>query len=272
MFVGCGRRALAAIRKSAVDSRIDQWFNQEGSLFVWGDEMTLRELLRSMGTRWYVLVAMLVVAGAAGALLLRDGGIYATRTAVVFTLPGQTLLLPDSGARDASVIAFADGVAQDINGGEQPFRYAGADAPFYGAGVREGIAVSLRNEGGQWVTSFGAAQIEVQIVGRTREWVQDKQEELVAQVLSTSDARQAEAGIAPEERIAASVVPLTSAIDEIHPSRSAIVIAFAALVAAAVAMAAWGSTLLDRIAARGGVPPRAARIAPQRRRVEEIVS
>lgn len=208
--------------------------------------MTLRDVVQAVLRRWYIVV-VLVGIGVAGAFALHsDGGSYATRTSIVFTLPGQAALLPGSGATDDRVIAFAANVAQEINGGRPAESYATADAPAYGAGVREGVWVGLPNHGGQWVDSFGLAQIEIQIVARTEAAVYDKQQELLLRVEQLAVGQQREAGVSDAELITTSVVPLTARIDHVTPSRSATVIAFGAIGAAAAIVGVWLAVLLDR--------------------------
>lgn len=208
--------------------------------------MTLREVVRAAIRRWYVVLLVLVV-GAVGAVFLqRDGGSYATRTSVVFTLPGQAALLPENGATDERVIAFAAAVAQELNGGEPAPAYATADAPSYGAGVREGVWVGLPNYGGQWVQSFGLAQIEIQIVDRTEEAVRVTQHELLQRVTEIAASRQEQSGVAESELIRTSVVPLTARIDHIEASRSATLLAFAAIGSATLIVSLWLAVLLER--------------------------
>lgn len=207
--------------------------------------MTLREVLRAALRRWYVVSAVLLI-GAFGAFLLqRDGGTFATRTSVVFTLPGEAPLLPENGATDERVIAFAAGVAQELNGGRPVETYAAADAPSYGAGVREGVWVGLPNYGGQWVQSYGLAQIEVQIVGRTEEGVRSIQTEMLDRVSEIAVARQVESGVSEAERIQTSIIPLTSQIDHISASRSATLLAFAAMGAASLLVGLWLAVRLE---------------------------
>lgn len=212
--------------------------------------MTLREVLRAAMRRWYVLLLVIAIAAAGSVWLQRDGGTYATRTSVVFTLPGEVALLPENGATDERVIAFASAVAQELNGGRPAPTYATADAPAYGAGVREGVWVGLPNHGGQWVDSFGLAQIEIQIVGRTEEYVESTQQALLQRVIDTAEARQAATGAAESELITASVVPLTTRVDHIEASRSAVILAFAGIGIAALVVGMWMSVQLERFSHR----------------------
>src|SRR5580765_99241 len=201
--------------------------------------------------RWYVLVTVLVCAVALMGYLLRDGGCFTTKTVVTFTLPATSSLQWDNGTTDESVIAFASAVANEINAGQTAPRYAAADAPFYGAGVRQGVLVGLPNNGGQWSTSFAYAIIEIQIVGRTYAWVEQQQQRLLSRIEETTRAQQR--GAAPRQRITATVEPLTSRILEITPTRSSKLTAYAAITIAALMVGCWGAVTLDTFAARRAV-------------------
>lgn len=211
--------------------------------------MTFRDLLVTMLRRWYVPAAALVCAAALTFVFANDGGSYTTKTVISFIFPAKTALSPYNGAGDKNVIAFAGAVAHEINGGKPTMRYATEDAPFYGVGVREGVFVGLPNSGGQWSTSFAKAEIEIQIVGRSRDWVVATQSRLVDEVLRIADAQQAEAAASRNARIIVSVVPLTSRIDHITPTRTMQYAAGAAMFAAALIVGAWGAVMVDRILA-----------------------
>jgi hypothetical protein len=218
--------------------------------------MTVRALLATMLRRWYVPVAVIVLAAILMMVLLRDGGTYTSRTVVSFTYPSKSSLSYGSGSNDVSVIAFAGAVASEINRGRPIARYSDDSAPYYGAGMREGVLVGLTATGNQWATSFPRADIEIQIVGRTREWVLTRQQELVAEVLAAAEEQQSGLAAASTERIAAVVVPLTLNIEHVAAGRTELIAAAGALLAAALLVGAWLAVVLDH----------AVRVRPLRRR------
>ena len=132
--------------------------------------------------------------------------------------------------------------------------YSSADAPFYGAGVRQGVIVGLRNEGGQWVTSFPSATIEIQIVGRTYEWVEHRQRQILEEIQQTAIAQQNAALTEVDERITMTVEPLTRNIEQVVASRASQVLAFAAMVFVGVLVGFWGAVALDRLASSSREP------------------
>lgn len=205
--------------------------------------MTFRDIVAAMLRRWYLPLIALVIAGGGWFLWARDGGCFTTSTVVSFTLPSRASLLPESGADDESVIAFAGVVAQEINGTRPAPRYASRDAPLYGVGVRQGVLVGLPNSGGQWARSFARAEIEIQIVARTPDEVQVRQRSLLARVFQITRDQQRSAS--PKQRIRASVVPLTSGIQEISATRSSQLLALVALCSAALVVGGWAAVRVD---------------------------
>lgn len=231
--------------------------------------MTIRNLGSAMLRRWYVVVFFLVVALVAGFVLARSGGIYTSETVVSFTLPTKTTLSPDSGLDDSSVIAFAGLVAQEVNNGKAPESYSSDDAPYYGAGVRQGVLVSLPNAGNQWVTSYLRAEIVLQIVGPSRQWVAQTQSDLLTKVVQVAAAQQVDVKSA-KSRIQADPVPLTKKIFHIVPSRSSVIAAFFALLVVALIVGGWASVLVDQRVRRRNMrtgrrmPSRVANEGPER--------
>lgn len=215
--------------------------------------MTLRDLLQLMRRRWYVFAASMLVMGLLAAHFAQDGGTFSTRTVVSFTLPAANVLTPEGGSDNESVIAFASAVATQVNQGRPAPRYSHNDAPFYGAGVREGVLVGLRDEGNQWLSSSGSAVIEVQIVGRTYDWVEDRQAQVLGEIEGVAAAEQ-NAGIPADQHIRVHVEPLTRRIEHITASRTAQLAAGAAMLGASLLVGGGSAAQIDRMSARRSRP------------------
>ncbi|QEW00808.1 hypothetical protein F6J84_12315 [Microbacterium caowuchunii] len=209
--------------------------------------MTLRDVLRMLRRRWYVVVLILALTGAATVGLARDGGIHHSRTIVMFTMPGAGTVTPYNGSDSWSVITFAQTIATQASGGRAIGRYySHADAPLYGAGLREAVVVAVRSDGSQWSSRIESAVIEVQIVGRTEQWVRERQDDLVTKIIGITASEQAAAGVPEGDRIDAHVEPLTTAIEYVSPSRTAGLAAILAMAIAGVLTAGAAAWALDR--------------------------
>lgn len=231
----------------------------------------MRQLISAMLRRWYVPVGSLLCAALFTVALANDGGIYSTKTVVSFLRPASTSLSPTNGTNDSNIIAFAAAIVQSVNNGRPAARYSMDDAPYYGAGIRQGVLVDLTNSGNQWAATFSKAEIEIQIVGRTLEWVQSQQRILVAKVVSTAESQQASVGIVPKDRISVSVVPLTTEIEYVSPAISSQLTAGAAMFGVALILAAWVAVRVDRRLLRRRLSPQRSNSRPRRSRSADPV-
>lgn len=213
--------------------------------------MTVRDVLGAVTRRFYVVIAIAVAFAALTQALARDGGSYYSNTTVTFTLPMRSTLLPGSGTTDSSVIAFAGAVATEVNGGAPVFSYSTADAPTYGAGVREGVVVGLRNDGNQWMAIFPSATIDIRIVGRTASWVAAQQSAVIEKVLAVTEGQQTATAAAPADQITARVGPLSTEIFHASASRSAQIMAIVAMALASLLVGIPTAVGLDRMLRRG---------------------
>lgn len=209
--------------------------------------MSLRDLARLLARRWYTLLLAVIVAAAGTAFLVRDGGLYTSRTLVTFTQPGSTPIMRYNGSDSWGVITFATTIATLVNGQQTHSQYySRLDAPLYGAGLREASSVSVQDQGSQWVSDVTSAVIEVQIVGRTSEWVEQRQSQLLDEIVGLSASTQVQQGIAGDDRIVATVEPLTREVAFVGPTARAKALAAGALLAASMVAGTAFAWLLER--------------------------
>lgn len=218
----------------------------------------LGDLLVSMKRRWYVVIVVIGVFAFLGWSLLRDGGTYFARTVVWFTADEAPTILPENGSGDGEVISFAGAIATELNRGRTPANYASAAAPYYGAGVRQGILVALRDVGGQWSSWYSAAVIELRIVGRTEQWVATRRDDLLARIYAITEERTSGAARDAGREVTVSVEPLTRSISYVSPSRVQVLMALAALGLAALFTGALAASTIDRAIGRARQRPRGA--------------
>lgn len=212
--------------------------------------MTFREVVLTMLRRWYVLVAALLCAVLLTLHFAQGQGSFTTRTSVDFTYPNSTALDPYNGNGDKSVIAFVAAVAQEVTGGDVAATYADISAPYYGAGIRQGVNVSLPNDGNQFIAIYRTARIDIQIVGPSYEWVQAKQQDIVAEVSRVAETLQSQAGVSPRDRMVPTVEPLSLLISSVNPARSTVILAVAGMGIAALLVGGWGAIVVERLRSR----------------------
>jgi hypothetical protein len=209
--------------------------------------MTAYDVARAVARRWYITVISLLCATGFALVLLHNSGLYSTRTVVQFIRlqPSQVAIGPANGTEDENFISFAGAVASEVNNGRPISRYAWEDAPLYGAGVRKGILVGLPDAGGQWLTSFNRAEIEVQVVGPTQEWVEDRQRLLMQKIADSSRELQGPIYKDQGQRIRTVIAPLTSTVDHIEASRSQQAAAVLLMLIAGLIVGGWVSVRVD---------------------------
>jgi len=205
--------------------------------------MTIQELFAAAARRWYAVAAVILVTAGLGLFFGRDGGFYATRTVVAFQVPGSGLW-EEEGSRERGVIAFALAIANQLDDGAGGVKYAAVDAPYYGAGITEGVRVSLPDSGGQWEASYTRAAISVDIVDPDRGRVAAQQTEMLRDIRTAVESYQA--GIPRDSRIVTSVDPLSTTIEHISPPRIGRVLGYAALGGVAVLGGCWAAVMWDR--------------------------
>lgn len=214
-------------------------------------------ILAVMLRRWYISLFAVVLASGVWVSWMDDGGCFTTSTVVTFTWPAHVIILPSSGVEDFSVIAFAEVVANEINEGQPAPPFASKEASLYGSGVRRGVIVGLPDSGGQWASWHTRAEIEIQIVGRTYEEVQNRQTSLLDRVFQIT--REQQTSSPADGRIRAVVLPMTTGIDEITSSRLSRLAALAALLISAMLLSGGGSIWLERrwpkVQGKGAVRP-----------------
>lgn len=210
--------------------------------------MTAFEVGAAVRRQWYVLLVVLLCVAGAIALMLEAGGLYSTSTVIQFAQPERSRgsIGANSDLENDNFIAFAGAVASEVNNGKPVMRYARESAPLYGAGIREGILVALPDAGGQWMTSYTRAEIEIQIVGPTRDWVSSQQEVLIDKVFNSSRTLQG-AAYHSRSSIQASVVPLTTNIEHVTASRGEQLIGIVAMLAAGLLVGSWAAVRVDGV-------------------------
>lgn len=208
--------------------------------------MTAAAVLQAVCRRWYVVATALVAGMVFTVLLGVSGGVYATQTVVQFihVEPSQSAINPNSDIENGNFIAFAGAVASEVNNGRPAEGYAWETAPLYGAGIRQGVRVALPDSGGQWMRSYNRAELVIQVVGPTRDWVQVRQQQLLDKVAESSRSLQGSA-YNSRQSIRTSVVPLTTTIEHVTASRGQQLAAILAVMIAAVVVGGWVAVRVD---------------------------
>lgn len=217
--------------------------------------MALCEFLPVLRRRWYVVVIAVLCMAVFTGIQFWHAGVYSTRTVIYLVHHNSDPqgAWPAVGSTDETLVSFAGTIVSEINAGRPVARYASGDAPLYGVGVRQGVKVTQSDSGGQWWSSFGRAEIEVQIVGTSHEWVESQQQEIIARIVDLCRTAQGAAWDDPNQRITPFVAPLTESIEHVAPSRIEQLIAVGASFGAALLVGCWVAVRWERRSRRRAV-------------------
>jgi hypothetical protein len=211
--------------------------------------MSAHEILRLLLRYWWLTLTVFVLTGALAVSLFASAGAFTSRTVVSFTLPSAAAL-DTGGSSEAGVITLAAAVAREVDDPTLRPRYSDPDARAFGAGIRRGVLVGLPDSGGQWTVSYDRADIYIDVVGPTREWVARQQQDAIDRIRQVATAQQDAIGLAPSSRVTITVQPLTTDIEGIVPSRSLRILAGTALFTAALVVSVFAVIAADRRHAR----------------------
>lgn len=206
----------------------------------------INRLLRSWVRRWYVAAAFAALTLAAVAVALQVDGVYSSRVNVVFLAP-TTLTANSLSDTSESVISFAALVEREYNGNAAPARFSSAAATLYGAGVREGHAVTLMNSGGQWQDLFTNPVLTAEAVGASESEVRAELARVVGDINAIAVAQQDRELVAEADRITTLTSPQVAVMTYADGSRTR---AVGAIVLLGVIVGGVATVLVDRIMSR----------------------
>lgn len=207
--------------------------------------MTTSLLVRMLVRRWYIPVAVFVLAGLAYTSVAATGGAYAAQTDVVFLAPGTDSVGGfDERYRD-SLVHFAEAVEREYHRGRTPIRLAD-EPPLHGTGIDQGEQVVLPNTGSQWQVSFDSPRLSVDVVGPDPEWVRDRLAGVLDRVEALALERQQHSGVADSFLIRTDRAPREPVVHFVGSSRGAEVRALIAILAVSAGLAAALTVFVER--------------------------
>ncbi|MFB7891623.1 hypothetical protein ACFC1I_05445 [Microbacterium sp. NPDC056044] len=181
--------------------------------------MTFWELLAALLRRWPILLVGALCTALAGYAVVSDKGVYFTRTELVFLAPTSSAYPNALRTQSEDIIDLAGVVAKRLIGPGEVTKFASPDVMLAGLGVRDGWSLGLPDTGGQWGSNFATQELVLDIVAPTRERVEERQEELVGQIMAELHELQRERGVDPINEVTAIVAPQTTIIHHIGGSR-----------------------------------------------------
>ncbi len=161
---------------------------------------------RRIGT-WIALIGLLCTVFAAK-MVSQKPGVYFSEVKVTFLAPNSSLNPNSLVAVNDSVIMTARLVGQMVDPKDADgSSVVSPDLTIVNEGIRNGYAVRLPNDGGQWATNFDQSLLDVQVVGPTISGVVARMQSLVSKINGTLAQIQQDRQVAAVNRIRTSVTP-----------------------------------------------------------------
>ena len=181
--------------------------------------MALHKFTGVLFRQWLVVLVGAVCTIAAGLAAMHDPGIYFTRTNLVFLAPTSSNYPNALRTQSTDVIDTAGLVAKRLTGPGEVTKYASPDVTLVGLGVRDGWSLRLPDTGGQWATNFATQMLVLDVVGPTREIVEQRRDYLVQRTAQELDRMQRDAGVAPVNDITVIPAPASAVVHHVTGNR-----------------------------------------------------
>lgn len=174
--------------------------------------MTTTELFGILRRRWYVALLGLALLVGALAYVASRPGVYWAQADVVILAPKSARYPNVIEQTSQSLISMAGLIERDVNKGIVPPATSTSSVTLAGEGVRDGHAIKLPNDGGQWANNFDRPVLDIQVVGPDPVAVKQKLSSLVDVVTQELKDRQDEQAVPLGARITASSAPAVPAV------------------------------------------------------------
>ncbi len=169
--------------------------------------MAVWDVFAALLRRWYIVVLGVAVTGAVLWGIQAQEPVFYSRAQVYFLAPSSTLNPNVLRVASLDLVTAAGIVGKRFNGTEQQVGTASMDVTLFGRGVRDGSAVVLPDNGGQWSVSYNRQSLDVQVIAATPEEVRERQQTIFDQIDEELAILQSELDVPPGNLITTEVVP-----------------------------------------------------------------
>lgn len=174
---------------------------------------------QAIGRRWFILLAFLMLTAGGAFAAVEADPVYWTRVDVVLLAPTSAENQNSLSTTNESLVDFAGIVERQLNGNQIPPRFSASTATLYGAGVRDGYKVVLKNDGAQWNNSFRQPVLTVEVVGASQAGVETRLNGVVSRIDALVQSRQTDAAVPAAAMITTLQSPSPASITRIGGSR-----------------------------------------------------
>jgi hypothetical protein len=182
--------------------------------------MTAGDVLAIVLRRWYLMVVAALVWLGLLWVATHQPPVYFSQFEVV-VLPPHEHANPNTLAQGPYELApLASVVVAGINGTDPPREMGSAGTTLYGEGVRQGHRVRMRNWGTQWQPVYTSPIIDVQVVDRSPQRVEEESARLIAQIGDGLTTLQVESHVTATSAATLQVTPVVPVVQWVGGSRA----------------------------------------------------
>lgn len=165
--------------------------------------MTTMGLVRLISRRWYVYVALLIMAVVTIQWISALPRVFVAESAMTFAAPAPIPGDTDYTDFGPSLIAFSLAVDRRYNEEFPSERLSSPSATLFGNGLRDGVSVEMDAVGGQWFPGYNKPTIAVRVAANSEESALSKLHLALEQLEGVSTAMQTEADTPASRSISA---------------------------------------------------------------------
>lgn len=174
--------------------------------------MVFWDVLVAAFRRWYVVVLGLAVTYVAVAAVDTAPDVYYLRGQAVFVAPASQVYPNKLRVNAADLITVAGVVGKRINGMDALPKTASSAATMVGRGVRDGVLITLPDNGVQWAPYFDTRALYIEVAAPDPETARARHREALDQISAELQTLQDEHDVAANERVTIAPSPESPAV------------------------------------------------------------
>ena len=157
-----------------------------------GGRLTIYDVLRACGRRWYAVALGLAITSLVVVALLSQPGVYWARSQILFLGPPVPTRPNKLDSNSGGLIATAGIIEREMNAHRTRIPATSADVTLLDQGVYDGELVRLPNSGGQWATNFADPTLDIEASGDSPDSVRTRIEAMTEEAATILARRQDE--------------------------------------------------------------------------------
>lgn len=174
--------------------------------------MVFWDVLVAAARRWYVVFLGLMVTYVAIAAVEARQDVYYLRGQAVFVAPASQVYPNKLRVNAADLITVAGIVGKRINGMEALPKTASSAATMVGRGVRDGVLITLPDNGVQWAPYYDTRALYIEVAAPDPDTARERHRAALVEIDAELKQLQDEQDVAADERVTIAPSPESPAV------------------------------------------------------------